>query len=209
MTGSDSDSAQRDVTQLLQAWRQGDAAALNSLMPLVYRELHTIAARYLSRERRGHTLQSTALVNEAFMRLVGQQRVDWQNRAHFFGIAASQMRRILVDHARKTHADKRGGANTPLPLDDATDAPAPAFGPGLVDALALDRALKELETLDPIQGRVVELRFFGGLTVEEAAEVLDISPTTVKREWTMAKAWLLRALEQGYRPSVPPGGADP
>jgi RNA polymerase sigma factor (TIGR02999 family) len=190
---------ERDVTVLLQAWRQGDRAALDELMPLVYRELHRMASLYLSRERRGHTLQSTALVNEAFVRLVGQHRVDWQNRAHFFGIAASQMRRILVDYARRARADKRGGPVPTLSLDDALVGSAAAATPDVaaVDLFALDRALKQLEAMDPMQGRTVELRFFGGLTIEETAEVLNVSPTTVKREWATARAWLFRALEHG------------
>lgn len=193
MTGPE-DADGHDVTVLLRAWRSGDAAALESLMPLVYRELHRMAGRYMSGERSGHLLQSTALVNEAFLKLV-DQRVDWQSRAHFFAIAASVMRRILVDHARRAHTDKRGKAVTPASLDDA-DAVAAAPGVEAVDALWLDRALQKLEALDPQQGRVVELRFFGGLSVEETAEVLDVSPTTVKREWAIAKAWLLQALEQ-------------
>jgi RNA polymerase sigma factor (TIGR02999 family) len=192
---ADGDQARRDVTALLQAWRRGDDAALEALMPLVYRELHLMAARYMSGERSGHTLQSTALVNEAFLRLV-DQRVDWRSRAHFFAIAAGAMRRILVDHARRVHTDKRGSAVPALPLDEAlaVSVPAPT---DQVDAFSLDRALRKLEVLDPQQGRIVELRFFGGLTVEEAADVLGVSPTTVKREWAIAKAWLLHALEHG------------
>ena len=201
--GEAADDGRREVTVLLQAWRGGDRGALDLLMPLVYRELHTIASRYLSKERHGHTLQSTALVNEAFMRLVAQQGVDWQSRIHFFAIAATQMRRILVDHARRVHAGKRGGPLAALPLDAAGETPMPASGPEPIDAVALDRALRELEALDPVQGRVVELRFFGGLTVEETAEVLHISPGTVKREWRMAKAWLLRALEHHPHDTVP------
>lgn len=200
MDGSDPADG-RQVTSLLKAWRDGDPGALDALMPLVYRELHAIAARHMSHERAGHTLQSTALVNEAFMRLVGQ-RVDWQSRAQFFAIAARVMRRILVDHARKAHANKRGGAEAPLPLDEAHNVVSIATGIGEVDALALDRALVRLETLDPQQGRIVELRFFGGLTVEETAELLDLSPTTVKREWAIAKAWLFRALEDGKNHGV-------
>ncbi len=179
---------------LLRAWRAGDQAALDALMPLVYRELHGMAARHMSGERAGHMLQSTALVNEAFMRLV-DQRVDWQSRAHFFAIASSAMRRILVDHARRVHTDKRGKAVAPLSLDEALAVAAPAPQMGDLDLFSLDRALQKLEALDPQQGRIVELRFFGGLTVEEAAEVLGVSATTVKREWAIAKAWLLNALE--------------
>lgn len=185
-----------DVTSLLQAWRAGDRAALDELIPLVYRELHGIASRHLARERPGHTLQSTALVHEAFLRLIGQRAVDWQNRAHFFAIAASQMRRILVDHARRGTAGKRGGAARPASLDDAFEIAAPTIGLEPIDALALDGALQQLEAIDPTQGRVVELRYFGGLTIEETAAVLGISTGTVKRDWTTAKAWLFRALER-------------
>ena len=188
--------AGHEVTALLQAWRSGDAAALEALLPLVYRELHLIAARYMSGERAGHTLQSTALVNEAFLKLA-DQRVDWRSRAHFFAIAANAMRRILVDHARRVHADKRGSAVPALPLDEALAVSAPDAAPDEVDVFSLDRALRKLEAVDPQQGRIVELRFFGGLTVEEAADVLGVSPTTVKREWAIARAWLFHALEHG------------
>ncbi len=179
-------------------------------IPLVYRELHGIASRHLARERPGHTLQSTALVHEAFLRLLGQRDVDWQNRAHFFAIAASQMRRILVDHARRTVAGKRGGRNKPASIDDGFDIAAPAIGLERVDALALDDALQQLEALDPTQGRVVELRYFGGLTIEETATVLGLSTGSIKREWTTAKAWLFRALEQGPpRDAPPPDASEP
>ena len=191
------EAGESDVTRLLQAWREGDRAALDDLIPLVYRELHGIASRHLSRERPGHTLQSTALVHEAFLRLLGQRNVDWQNRAHFFAIAASQMRRILVDHARRGAAGKRGGTGRPSPIDDAVEVAAPAIGLERIDALALDQALQQLEALDPTQGRVVELRYFGGLTIEETATVLGLSTGSIKREWTTARAWLFRALEQG------------
>jgi RNA polymerase sigma-70 factor, ECF subfamily len=192
------ETPREDVTVLLHAWRAGDRQALEALMPLVYRELHLIAARYMSGERRGHVLQSTALVNEAFLKLV-QQRVDWQSRAHFFAIAASAMRRILVDHARKSHSDKRGNAVAPAPLDEAAPIAAPPPALDQVDAFSLDRALRKLEAFDPQQGRVVELRFFGGLSVEETADVLGVSATTVKRDWAVARAWLLRAIEHGDR----------
>ncbi len=181
------------VTALLQAWRRGDQRALDALMPLVYQELHTLAVRQMAGESRGHTLQSTALVHEAFLRLVGQ-RADWQSRAHFFAIAATVMRRILVDHARRANAERRGSGATPLSLDGTIDVAAPDTGG--VNALALERALRELEALDPQQGRIVELRFYGGLTVEETADVLGISATTVKRDWSVARAWLFRALDQ-------------
>jgi RNA polymerase sigma factor (TIGR02999 family) len=187
------ESAGPDITRLLREWQAGSAPALESLVPLVYAELHTLASRYLSRERRDHTLQPTALVNEAFLRLAGQRDVDWQSRAHFFGIAARLMRRILVDHARRDARDKRGGGATHLPLDDV-DPASPAAAVDAVDTVALDAALSRLEALDPHQGRVVELRFFGGMTIEEAAEVMGISTATVKREWVVARAWLYREL---------------
>ena len=181
------------VTRLLQQWQDGDRAALDRLIPLVYDELRVIASRYLAREGRKDVLQTTALVNEAYLKLVDQRDVDWQNRAHFFGIAARLMRRILVDNARRQLRGKRGGVAVRVPVEDrpiaAPDGPLDA-----VETLALDHALGELERLDPDQGRIIELRFFGGLTVEETAAVLRISPATVKREWAIAKAWLYRAL---------------
>ena len=158
-------------------------------MPLVYDELRVIAGRHLARERPERTLQTTALVNEAYLKLIDQRRVDWQNRAHFFAIAARLMRRILLDAARQRRREKRGGGAVGVSLEDRPVA-APASPIDLPDLIALDRALQELEALDPDQGRIVELRFFGGLTVEETATVLDVSPATVKREWAMAKAWL-------------------
>jgi RNA polymerase sigma factor (TIGR02999 family) len=202
------DAGGSNVTRLLQAWRDGDRSALDDLIPLVYRELHAIASRHLARERPGHTLQSTALVHEAFLRLLGQHGVEWQNRAHFFAIAASQMRRILVDYARRQSADKRGGPTRASSIDDGFDIEAPALGLDRIDALALDRALQQLEAIDPTQGRVVELRYFGGLTIEETAAVLGISTGSVKREWTTAKAWLFRAIQQGdpgRAPAAPAG----
>jgi RNA polymerase sigma factor (TIGR02999 family) len=181
------------ITRLLQQWQAGDAGALETLMPLVYRELHHIAARYLARERHDHTLQSTALVHEAFLKLVDQRQVDWQCRAHFFGLAARLMRRILVDYARRATRVKRGAGKAEIRLEDAGPlADAKASDP--VDALTLDRALSELEAIDTRQARIVELRFFGGLTVEETAAALDLSPATVKREWAMARAWLYRRI---------------
>lgn len=185
-----------DVTRLLQEWRNGSQEALDRLIPLVYAELRTLAARYLSRERQDHTLQTTALVHEAYVKLIDQHSVDWQNRAHFFGIAANLMRRILVDDARHRRRHKRGDGVRPAALDEV---PVAAVDPPLdaVDTIALDRALTELEKLDPLQARLVELRFFGGLTVEEAAAVLEVSPSTVKREWAIAKGWLYRALKGG------------
>jgi RNA polymerase sigma factor (TIGR02999 family) len=185
-----------DITRLLHEWRGGSAEALPRLIPLVYAELHALASRHLARERRDHTLQTTALVNEAYMKLAGQRGVDWQNRAHFFGIAAQLMRRILVDHARRDRRVKRGGGVTPVPLQ-VVDPPSPADGVDAYDAYAIDRALTRLEAVDPQQGRVVELRYFGGMTIEEAAEVLGVSPATVKREWSVARAWLYRELAEG------------
>jgi RNA polymerase sigma factor (TIGR02999 family) len=175
-----------DVTRLLADLSAGKEHALDDLMPLVYRELRRQAAGYLRRERQNHTLQPTALVNEAFLKLVEQRDVRWQNRAHFFGVAAQAMRRILVDHARTHGRVKRGGPAPKVTLDDALIAVESRS----IDLLALDEALERLSALDERQARVVELRFFGGLNVEETAEVLKISPATVKREWSMAKAWL-------------------
>lgn len=181
---------QPDVTQLLVNWSNGDRQALEQLTPLVYSELRRLASRYLRRERQGHTLQSTALVHEAYMRLVDQRNVHWQNRAHFFGIAAQLIRRILVDHARSHHAQKRGADACKLSLDEAI-ATAEKRDLNLV---ALDDALETLAKIDEQQSRVVELRFFTGLSIEETAEVLGISPATVKRDWAAAKAWLYREI---------------
>ena len=175
---------------MLQQWSDGRSEALDLLLPAIYGELKQLAGNYLRRERRDHTLQATALVHEAFLKLVDQRDVRWQNRAHFFGIAAQMMRRILVDHARAHAASKRGSGARPLSLDEALVV-APASN---VDLLALDEALTRLGALDPQQSRVVELRFFGGLTMDETAKVLDISPATVGREWTLAKAWLYAEL---------------
>jgi RNA polymerase sigma factor (TIGR02999 family) len=180
------------VTRLLREWRGGSARALEQLMPLVYDELHAMAARQMAREWRVSTLQTTALVNEAYLKLVGQREVDWQNRAHFFALAARLMRRILVDNARRGLRTKRGAAAPPLPLDDALAMPQPEVD--VVDTLALDAALQKLEALDPDQVRIIELRFFGGLTIEETADVIGSSPATVKREWALAKGWLHREL---------------
>lgn len=183
------------VTQLLAEWQLGNRDALDELMPLVYGELRAIAGRYLSRESSSHTLQSTALVHEAYMKLVGQRNVRWQNRAHFFGIAAQMMRRILVDHARHQHRLKRGGPTPTLSLDEAMGASEPETE---VDLLALDDALTSLTLIDPRGARVVELRFFSGLTVEETAEVMTISAGTVKRDWNTARAWLYREMRQPH-----------
>lgn len=184
----------QEITRLLQQWRGGNREAFDSLIPVVYDELRVIASRRLTREWRGNGLQTTALVNEAYVRLVGQRDVDWQNRAHFFAIAARLMRRIVVDDARRRLSQKRGSGGAAITLEDVA-APEPAVD--TVDVLALDAALGELERLDPDQGRLVELRFFGGMTVEETAEVLGVSPSTVKREWAVAKGWLHRALTSG------------
>jgi len=180
----------QDVTQLLLEWSHGDRGALEKLMPLVYDELRRLANDYLRRQRPNHTLQATALVHEAYLRLVDQTNVRWQNRAHFFGIAANLMRNILVDYARSHHAAKRGGGQRNLPLAEAA-APSQERA---VDLVALDDALTTLVAIDPRQSRMIELRFFGGLSMEEIAEVLGVSSITVKREWCMAKAWLRREL---------------
>jgi RNA polymerase sigma factor (TIGR02999 family) len=179
-----------DITQLLQAWGRGDQAALDRLMPMVYQELRLIAKRNMARERPGHTLQATALVNEVYIRLVDETKVSWQDRAHFFAICARTMRRILVDFARSRQYQKRGGGEEPITLDESLNI---AGGPGR-DLLAIHDALTRLAALDPRKSEVVELRFFGGLSVEETAESLKISPETVMRDWKMAKAWLYRDL---------------
>ena len=179
-------SPTHEVTRLLVAWGDGDRAALDRLMPLVHAELRRLARHYMSRERPGHTLQSTALVNEAYLRLVDQENMRWENRAHFFGIAARLMRQILVEHARSRQAAKRGGRQFRLSLSKVDRV---ASGPDL-DLLALDEALGRLEALDPQKSRIVELRYFGGLGIDETAEVVGKSPATVKREWSLARAWL-------------------
>lgn len=181
-----------DVSVLLRAWSGGDQTALERLTPIVYRELHRLAGRYMRRERPGHSLQTTALVNEAYMRLVGYTRMRWQDRAHFFAVAAQVMRRILVEHARR-HNLKRGGDVPHVALDQAALVGADAD----VDLVALDDAMTALARVDPRKMQVVEMRFFGGLSVDETAEVLGISPVTVKRDWRMAKAWLYRELADG------------
>ena len=182
------------ITRILHEWKQGDRSALDKLVPIIYEELRLIASRQLAHEWRHDRLQTTAVVNEAYVKLFGQREVDWQNRGHFFAIAAQVMRRLLVDHARHGLRERHGGAAIHVQLDDAVATPSEA-PLDVVDALAIDAALKKLEALDPDQGRVVELRFFGGLTVEETATVLGISPATVKREWALAKAWLYRELK--------------
>ncbi len=182
-----------DVTQLLWRWGHGDRDALDRLMPLVYQELHRMASRYMTGERAGHTLQTTGLVHEAYVRLVDQRHVDWQNRAQFFGLAAQAMRRILVDHARSRGRAKRGSDAPRAPVETVDVLAAPE-SVDLDDAVAIDIALNKLQGVDPGQAQIVELRFFGGLTVEETAQVLATSPRTVKREWALARAWLLREM---------------
>jgi RNA polymerase sigma factor (TIGR02999 family) len=182
-----------DVTQLLVNWSRGDQAALDELMPLVYGELRRLASAYLRRERSNHTLQSTALVHEAFMRMVQQQEVQWRNRAHFYAIAAQMIRRILVDYARSQHAEKRGSGALKLELDEAMAVAMPQQARD-VDLLGLNDALDRLAELDERQGRVVELRFFAGLSIDETAEVLHLSPASIKREWQTARAWLFREM---------------
>lgn len=184
------EASTHQVTQLLIDWSNGDQSAFDRLMPLIDEELRRLAHRYMSRERAGHTLQTTALVNEAFLRLVNRKNLQWQNRAHFFGLAAQVMRTILVDHARSHASAKRGGGARNLELDEAMVISQQKAS----EVIALDEALKRLALIDPRQSRIVELRFFGGLTVEEAAEVLHISPVTIKREWSTAKAWLYHEL---------------
>jgi RNA polymerase sigma-70 factor, ECF subfamily len=188
-----------DVTRLLQEWRGGRKDALDRLMPLVYDELHVIASRHMSHEWRPGALQTTALVNEAYLKLVGQRTVDWRNRAHFFAIAATLMRRILVDNARREQRPKHGGDAIAVPLEEHAGIAQP---PGIdaIDAVALDGALTKLEVLDPDQARIVELRFFGGLTVEETSEVVGKSPATIKREWMLAKGWLYREITGDAHP---------
>lgn len=182
----------QNVTALLLEWRDGNQLALEKLTPLIYDELRRLAASYLRRERTQHTLQATALVNEAFLHLLGDQPVDWQSRAHFFGIAARLMRRILVDHARSHAAGKRGSGQEALPLDDALEVP----GGRAPNVVALDDALRDLEAFDARKSCVIEVRYFGGLSIEETAEVVGISVATVRRELRMAEAWLYQQLQK-------------
>lgn len=181
----------KEVTQLLLAWGQGDRSALDRLIPLVYEELHRLAHRYISQEREGHTLQTTALVNEAYLRLIDSSQVKWQNRAHFLAVSSQLMRRILVDFARSRRSLKRGGETQRVSLEEEL---LPPLAPD-ADLVALDEALTALAAIDPRQAQGVELRFFGGLSVEEAAEVLKVSPETIHRDWRVAKVWLLRELQ--------------
>ena len=182
-----------EITLLLQQWQRGDRQAFDRLIPIVYDELHLLASRQLARERRFNRLQTTAVVSEAYLKLFGQREVDWQNRGHFFAIAAQLIRRILVDHARREQREKHGGtiAHVSITVDVEAAATSPV---DVIDALALDSALGKLEQLDPDQARLVELRFFGGLTIDETASALGVSSATVKREWAVAKGWLYSEL---------------
>lgn len=187
-------ASSKDITQLLRAWGRGDEGALETLIPLIYKELHQRAHRYMGRERRGNSLQATALIHETYLRLVGSP-VAWESRNHFFAIAARLMRRILVDRARARRSLKRGGEGRPVSLDDEHLV----VGPPHRDLVSLDDALSALAVVDPRKSRVVELRFFGGLSVEETAEVLKVSPQTVSRDWKLAKVWLFREMSRGGR----------
>jgi RNA polymerase sigma factor (TIGR02999 family) len=189
-------ASSRDVAALLDDWSRGNPTALNQLLPLVYEELRRIAARQLRTERADHSLQPTALVHEAYLRLVAQRQVDWQNRAHFFRVAAQVMRRILVDHARRHDTRKRGDGIRCVSIDEARGVAAP----DKIPILALDHALNRLETVDPALARIVRLRAFGGLTIEEASHVVGVSPSTAKRDWRIAKAWLSRELGSDDNP---------
>src|SRR5262252_7488730 len=182
-----------EITERLIAWGAGDRAAFDQLLPIVYQELRRMAGNYLRQENPGHTLQPTALVHEAWLRLIDQTRVDWRNRAQFFGVAAQMMRRILVDHAKAKHREKRGGDAVKLSLDDAINLSQERAA----DLLALDEALGELTRVDERKSRVVELRYFGGFGVEETAQILGVSPETVMRDWKMAKAWLYQSIRRG------------
>ena len=190
----------QEVTQLLADWGKGDRSALDKLLPLVHSELRRIAQRQMSQERPGHTLQATALVNEAYLKLAGQQKFEWQNRAHFFAVCAQVMRHILIDHARAHGREKRGGGAIQVSLNDALVV----GGDQAAHFIALDEALRVLERLDPQKGKIVELRYFGGLSIEEAAEVLNVSPRTVRREWQRAKAWLYRMMTEGIEDETRP-----
>jgi len=181
----------RKITRMLRQWSGGNREVLEDLMPLVYDELHKQAARFLSRERRDHTLQATALINETYLKLIDQREVHWENRTHFFAIAANLMRRILVDYARQKHRGKRGGDAVKLPLEEAALVVGKERS---IDLIALDEALTRLEKIDEQQARIVELRYFSGLSLEETAEALKVSRTTVATDWAMAKAWLHREL---------------
>ena len=190
----------QEVTQLLADWGRGDKSAFDKLFPLVHEELRRIAQRQMSHERPGHTLQATALVNEAYLKLAGNEGFEWRDRAHFYAVCAQVMRHVLIDHARAHARDKRGGGALQVSLNDAI-----ALGEQRAEELvALDEALRSLEHLDPQKGRIVEMRYFGGLSIEETAEVLDISPRTVRREWRRAKAWLYRMISEGVADETRP-----
>ena len=182
------------LTALLEAWHRGESGALDRVMPAVYGELRALAARHLSHERAGHTLQTTALVHEAYLKLAGQRHADWKNRAYFFGAVATIMRRILVDHARRRVRGKRGGGMVVVPLEEAPEPAASSPLDAGVDVEALDNALDRLAAMDARRARVVELRYFSGMTIDEIAEVMETSPGTVKRDWTVARAWLFAEL---------------
>lgn len=186
-------SAPQDITELLICWNKGDQTALEKLMPLVERELHRLAHIYMRREHTGHTLQTTALINETFLRLVDQTRVKWQNRAHFFGIAAKIMRRVLINYARDRHRDKRGGHAVQISLSEVVLV----SNEKSLELIALDEALDRLALVDERKSRVVELRYFGGMSVDETAEVLGVSTVTVNRDWALARAWLSREVRHG------------
>lgn len=191
-----------EITELLIAWSDGRPAALDRLIPAVYEDLHRIASRYWQREPAGHSLQPMALVSEAYLRLIDQRRVQWRNRAHFFGVAAEMMRRILVDHARRRRAERRGGDRERVTLTASNLA---ASEPNPIDVLALHQALERLAVFDPQQARIVELRYFAGLTIEEVAEVVGVSEATVTRDWTIAKAWLRASLSPQAGQAGQPG----
>ncbi len=197
-------TSSQEITQLLADWSKGDRSALERLAPLVHAELRRIARRQMSRENPGHTLQATALVNEAYLRLAGGDQLQWQNRSHFFAVCAQVMRHVLIDHARAQSRDKRGGKALHVSLEAA----AVLADGRAAELVALDEALRELETVDAQKGRIVELRYFAGLSIEETAEVLRISPTTVRREWRRAKAWLYRALTSAENGAATGGDAD-
>lgn len=190
----------QDITQLLEEWSRGDPSALDKLIPLVHTELRNLARRQMSGERTGHTLQATALVNEAYLKLAGQSSFKWQDRAHFYAVCAQVMRHILIDHARARTREKRGGGAIQVSLEGAAIMPVESA----TEFVALDEALRALEALDPQKGRIVELRYFAGLSIEETAEALGISPTTVRREWRRAKAWLYRSIVEGSQDETRP-----
>lgn len=190
----------QEVTQLLADWGRGDKSAFDKLFPLVHEELRRIAQRQMSHERPGHTLQATALVNEAYLKLAGNEGFEWRDRAHFYAVCAQVMRHVLIDHARAHARDKRGGGAVQVSLNDAIALSAQRAE----ELVALDEALRSLEHLDPQKGRIVEMRYFGGLSIEETAEVLDISPRTVRREWRRSKAWLYRMISEGVADETRP-----